>query len=165
MMTAAIMTATSSTMPTAVMTESRLKMMSSSMICAMTLQNEVTLPASRTWSSPSMRPWISQVALASRKKPPTMRMRSRPGELVLEEREQRLGQGHHPADAQQQQDAHAHGREDAHAAGAVALILGQLVGEDGDEDDVVDAEHDLERGQRQQRDPDLGVRQQFHGAR
>ena len=78
MTTAAIMTATSSTMPTAVMTESRLKMMSSSMICAMTLQNEATRPASRTWSSPSMRPWISQVALASRKRPPPMRMRSRP---------------------------------------------------------------------------------------
>ena len=47
MTTAAIMIATSSTMPTAVMTESRLKMTSRIMFWAMTLQKEVTLPTSR----------------------------------------------------------------------------------------------------------------------
>ncbi len=41
MTTAAIMTMISLAMPTAVMTESRLKMMSSSMIWTMTLQKEV----------------------------------------------------------------------------------------------------------------------------
>ena len=42
---------------------------------------------------------------------------------------------------------------------------GQALDEDRDEDDVVDAEHDLEQGQRRQGDPGLGVRQQFHLSR
>ena len=42
-----------------------------------------------------------------------------------------------------------------------AALGGQLVDQDRDEDDVVDAEHELERGQRQQGDPGLRVGQQF----
>ncbi len=41
--------------------------------------------------------------------------------------------------------------------------VGQSLDEDRDEDDVVDAQHDLEDGQRQQGDPRLGVGQQLHG--
>ena len=42
-------------------------------------------------------------------------------------------------------------------AGLLLLLGRQLAGEDGDEDDVVDAEHDLEDGQRQQCDPCLRI--------
>ena len=42
-------------------------------------------------------------------------------------------------------------RADAEPAGARLLLLRQLVGQDRDEDQIVDAEHDLEHDQRQQR--------------
>ena len=42
--------------------------------------------------------------------------------------------------------------------------LGQLVDQDRDEDDVVDAQHQLERGQRGKSDPGLGVSEQFDDA-
>ena len=57
--------------------------MSSSMIWTMTPQNELAAHRPREpASSPSMRPWISQVALATRKRPPTSRMMSRPENVV-----------------------------------------------------------------------------------
>ena len=43
------------------------------------------------------------------------------------------------------------------AARELALFLRQLVHQDRDEDDVVDAQHDLERGERRERDPGIGV--------
>jgi hypothetical protein len=85
-----------------------------------------------------------------------------PRELDAGDREHRRGQADDPRDGQQQQDAHAHREPQADVAGAVALARRQLADEDRDEDDVVDAEHDLEHRQRQQGDPGLGVRQQVH---
>ena len=54
--------------------------------------------------------------------------------------------------------------DDADPAGEVAPAFGQLAREDGDEDDVVDAEDDLERRQRQQGDPGLWVGEDLHVA-
>ena len=45
---------------------------------------------------------------------------------------------------------------------AFLLLLRQLSGEDRDEDDVVDAENDLEHRQRDEADPDLWVGEPFH---
>ena len=42
---------------------------------------------------------------------------------------------------------------------------GEVLDQDGDKDDVVDAQDDLERRQGQQRDPRLGVRKPFHTVR
>ena len=78
MTTAATITHSSSAMPTAVMTESREKTMSSSMICPMTAANDGATLAETCPSSPSSLSWISCVALASRNRPPPSRMRSRP---------------------------------------------------------------------------------------
>ena len=52
-------------------------------------------------------------------------------------------------------DAHDHRAEQPDAARPRLLAARQLAREDRDEDDVVDAEHDLEHGQRDERDPDL----------
>src|SRR5690606_310744 len=41
------------------------------------------------------------------------------------------------------------------------LRLGQLAGQDRDEDDVVDPQHDFERREGQQRDPDLRIGERF----
>ena len=58
-MTAAIMTHSSSTMPTAVMTESSENTMSSSMIWTMTLANDAATLLDACPSSPSSLSWIS----------------------------------------------------------------------------------------------------------
>ena len=43
-----------------------------------------------------------------------------------------------------------------------ALLLRQLADEHGDEHQIVDAEDDFERGQRQQAEPDIGIQQPVH---
>ena len=48
------------------------------------------------------------------------------------------------------------------AVGAGLLLRRQLPDQDRDEDDVVDAEHDLEGGEGQEGDPDRGVRHPLH---
>ena len=78
--------------------------------------------------------------------------------------EERRGEADDPAQDEQQADAHPHRRDDADPADEVALTLGQLARDDRDEDDVVDAQDDLEGGQRQQGDPGLGVGQDLHVA-
>ena len=65
-------------MPTAVMTESSENTMSRIMIWTITAANEPAAFTVLACSSPSSRPWISQVALAMRNRPPPSRMRSRP---------------------------------------------------------------------------------------
>ena len=59
MMTAVTITHSSSTMPTAVMTESSEKTMSSSMIWMMTLANDAATRLDACPSSPSSFSWIS----------------------------------------------------------------------------------------------------------
>lgn len=46
---------------------------------------------------------------------------------------------------------------------AVALVRGQLVRQDRDEDEVVDAEHDLQRDEGGEPDPDGRIGDPFHG--
>jgi len=76
--TAVIMMARWFAMPTAVMTESREKMMSSSRICTITEAIDAATRALAPPSSPSRRSWISRVDLKSRNRPPARRIRSRP---------------------------------------------------------------------------------------
>ena len=59
--------------------------------------------------------------------------------------------------AGQQAEAQDHGKPDADATGIGALMLRQLVGQDGDEDQVVDAQHDFHDHQRHQRRPGVGI--------
>ena len=65
-------------MPTAVMIESSEKTRSMIMICRMTAPKVALTEAEVCPSSPSRLPWISVVLLAIRKRPPSIRMRSRP---------------------------------------------------------------------------------------
>ena len=80
MMTAIIMMARWSTMPTAVMTESSENTASSTTICVtMTQKLAYTRgPDEEPWPPPSSRSCSSMVPLNSRKKPPAIRIRSRP---------------------------------------------------------------------------------------
>ena len=62
----------------------------------------------------------------------------------------------------QQEDPHPHRQPQADRSRPCLLLARQFRGEDGDEDDVVDAEDDLEHREGQQGDPDLRICQQFH---
>ena len=65
-------------------------------------------------------------------------------------------QARQPGQGEQEQDAGDHGQPQPQLALLAPAAPGQLPGQDGDEDDVVDPEDDLERGERHERDP--GVR-------
>ena len=75
--------------------------------------------------------------------------------------EKGIGEIGDPVDGQQEGDAHEHRQRESDNARLIALIHGQAIGQDRDENDIVDAEHDFERGQCQQRDPDIRVCQQI----
>jgi hypothetical protein len=74
-------------------------------------------------------------------------------DVDVEHAEQRLLQPHDPRQEQQQQDARAHREAEAKEPRALPLRLGQAPDENADEDDVVDAENDLEQRQRRKRNP------------
>ena len=83
------------------------------------------------------------------------------GEALAEHLDQRLGQGHQPGDAGQQAQAHQQGQAQADQPRAVAQVRRQLVGEDRDEHQVVDAQDDFQDDQRQQAEPRGGVGHPF----
>ena len=90
MTTAAIITGISSTMPTAVRTESSEKTMSSRTICTSTPRQRRARGSRagvRGPVSPSSDSWISVVAFQSRKRPPPMRIRSRHENSLTGDRE------------------------------------------------------------------------------
>jgi hypothetical protein len=78
MVTAAIITEISSTMPTSVMTESSEKTTSRRTICTKTLPKVALTRALLCPSSPSRFSYISKVLLPSKNRPPLTRIRSRP---------------------------------------------------------------------------------------
>ncbi|OPZ68441.1 MAG: hypothetical protein BWY83_02319 [bacterium ADurb.Bin478] len=64
-------------------------------------------------------------------------------DLLTQDREKRLGQPHQPGQGQQQADAGEHGQSQAHDPAVVALRDRQFSHQDGDEDDIVNAQNDL----------------------
>ena len=76
-----------------------------------------------------------------------------PGEAVIEEFEDRICQVYDVGHRRQKQQPHHQRAADAETARGGALLFWQLVGENGNKDEVVDAEHDLEHDERQHGDP------------
>jgi hypothetical protein len=138
MITAAIMMLTCSAMPTAVITESSENTMSRIRIWMMTEVNEAAARAVPAPSSPS-----------------SLQNQVPAGDLVVQCGKERRRQPHHPRDGQQQAKPGDHRQRQAQAAGPLTLLFAELTGEDRDEDDVVDAEDDLEHRQRQKGHPAL----------
>ncbi len=66
-----------------------------------------------------------------------------------------LGQLYDPGDGAEQGQAHDKRETDSDAPGANAVFRRQLIGEDGDEDEVVDAEDDLHYNECDEGDPSL----------
>jgi hypothetical protein len=63
----------------------------------------------------------------------------------------------HPGDRAQHDDAEDKGQAEADPARHQPLLLRHARDENRDEDDVVDAEHDLHRAQREKAGPDLRI--------
>ncbi|MCY1442646.1 hypothetical protein D9M71_590230 [compost metagenome] len=84
------------------------------------------------------------------------------GEALVEDLDQRLGQGHQPGDAGQQAQAHDQRQRQAEQPRAVTLMGRQLVRQDGDEHQVVDAQDDFQDDQGQEAQPGSGVSYPFH---
>ena len=117
MMTAVTMTHSSSTMPTAVMTESSEKTMSRSMIWTITLANDA---ATRLGRVPllALELVVDLVrALPHQEEAAEDQDQVAPGDLSADHGEQRLGEPDDPGQREQQQHARDHGAEQADAAG------------------------------------------------
>ncbi len=71
--------------------------------------------------------------------------------------EQRVRQLHDPGDGAEKAKAHDQREPDADAPCLLSLVHGQLVGEDGNEDQIVDAEHHFHDDQCHEGDPGCGV--------
>jgi len=84
------------------------------------------------------------------------------GEGVIPQVQNGGGQGDQPGHHAQEPQAHQQGQRQADDTGLVPLGGGQLFHQDGDEDQVVDPEHDFQDDQGKQTDPDVGIQQQFH---
>jgi len=69
---------------------------------------------------------------------------------------QRFGQGDQPGDAGQHHEAHRHGEAQPDDPRPVALRRGEFISENGDENQIVDPENDLQNDQGRQTDPDRG---------
>jgi hypothetical protein len=77
-------------------------------------------------------------------------------DALFTDRQQRCAHAHHPAQREEQEDPREHREEQPQPLGfALAVLPVQFAAEDGDDDDVVDAQHDLQHRQREQRDPSL----------
>ena len=76
-----------------------------------------------------------------------------PGERLAEQAEQRLRQPDYAGDRRKQHEPQDQGEPDTEPAAERALFLRQAIGQDGDEDQIVDAEHDLHRDQRYESRP------------
>ena len=75
--------------------------------------------------------------------------------------EDRLGQADQPHQQAEQEDAENEREREPDLPRALRLRLGNASDDNRQEDDVVDAEHDLERRQRQQRRPCFRTGQEF----
>ncbi len=104
-------------------------------------------------------------ALPEQKEPAAQQDEVAAGERLAGELEQRIGERHHPSDRQEQADPRPRGERKTDRAGATAFALAQACDQNRNEDDVVDTEHDLERGERGERNPGARIRQPIHGTR
>jgi hypothetical protein len=85
-------------------------------------------------------------------------------DLLADDGEERGREADDPAQREEQGDAHEHRHHEPEAAGLGLVLFRQLAGQDGDEDDVVDAEDDLQRGEGGERHPGLRVGEPVHSA-
>jgi hypothetical protein len=72
--------------------------------------------------------------------------------------EQVFGEAHDPAQRKQQQQARHHGKAKAQPTRFVAQFGRESSDQNGNEDDVVDAQHNFQCGEHRESDPEIGVK-------
>ncbi|MNV36233.1 hypothetical protein D3C71_1277030 [compost metagenome] len=80
-----------------------------------------------------------------------------PGERVAENLDHRRGQLDNERDGAEQAQSQDQRHADTNAPRFLPVLLGQFVGQDRDEDQVIDAEHDFHHHQGGQGDPGSGA--------
>ena len=81
---------------------------------------------------------------------------------MAEDGEKRPGQVHQPCQREEEKDSGDHGKGQADDPRSVLLRPGELSAQDGDENDIVDAEYNFEPGERREGDPRLRSRDPGH---
>ena len=162
---AAIITSIWRAMPTAVITESSENTISITAIWAMT-----TPKPPQIFAGSALVPAFQVVVdfhrgLADQEQATTDQHDVAPGNRLAPDGEQRLVETGQPGDDEQQREARDQRRAEAEPACCRALTLREPVCENGNEDKVVDAEHDLKRGQRGQADPERSGRPEGRSCR
>ena len=161
--TAATMTLTSSAIPTAVITESSEKTISSSMIWTITAAKEGATRAD-PWLLLAFQPIVDlDRRLGEQEQAAADQDEVASGDAAAEHGEERSGEADDPGNRQQQQDPHQHRRQQADPPRPRLLVVRQLARQNGDEDDVVDAEDHLEEGQRDEGEEAFGAEKRVHG--
>src|SRR5262249_60207750 len=84
------------------------------------------------------------------------------GDRMLPHRQQRGGETQHPAQRKEQSNAHEHGQSQAYEPRRSPLLQRQFVDQNGDKNDVVNAEHDLEQSERQKPYPEVWFEKPIH---
>ena len=154
-MTASIITGIWSTMPTEVMMESRENTASSTRIWMMTCQKPERVGAEEYSAMPLVQ---LHGPLEQQKDAAAHEDEISPREGFAEDRDQGLGQTDDPGDGGKQHQARDERQTKTGEEGPAALFLRmQARGEDGDENEVVDAQHDLEHDQGAQPGPGRGI--------
>src|SRR5262249_9020283 len=86
------------------------------------------------------------------------------GDGALRDVKERLRQPDDPYNGKQQQDAHTHRGQKSHPPRRTLLRSRELAREDRNEDDIVDAEHNLKERQRDEREQTGGSEECVHSA-
>ncbi len=102
-----------------------------------------------------------QHALADEEQAPQQQDEIAARDGLAQHGKERSRETHDPGQREQQQDAGTHGEGQTQNAGALALRLGQTADQNGDKDDVIDAQHDFEQGQGGERYPGRGIQNPF----
>ena len=69
----------------------------------------------------------------------------------------RFGECHHPGQAEQQGNARNHGEPQSQTARQIAFLRRQAAHQNADENNVVNAQHNFQRGKHKESDPDIWV--------
>jgi hypothetical protein len=103
--------------------------------------------------------------LPDQKQPASQEDEAPPGHLEAPQTEEWSRQAHDPGDGEEKQDPDPQGQRQSEPAGQRLLRRGQPGRQNGEEDDVVDAEHDLHHGQGRERDEGVGGEEIGHDLR
>ncbi len=163
---ATTMIGTCRAMPTAVITESREKTISRTRSWINTDRNTCRPPTRRLGGVLGLELVVDLPrGLPDQEEAPAQEDEIASGEGVPADREEGAGQPHQPGNREEEPDADQEGQPDSEPPGQRLLGAGQAGGEDGDEDDVVDAEDDLHRRQRRESDQGVPGEEGVHGQR